>query len=213
LLKPDLLYLTPKSKRLIPVQYTDKELLERIARKDGRALGLLHMRYYESLCNTAYKKVGDELTVEEIVQDVFVVLWEKASQLDFDGDVKNYLFATLRNKVLYEIRSRIAKMNLVALYEPVPEIYLTDASHLLQAKELEQRIHSIIEELSPQSREAFKLSRFEQMSYKMIAERMDISVTTVEKHISKALSVLRKEFSELDNSFLIAVALYLASAF
>ncbi|HEY4198675.1 MAG TPA: RNA polymerase sigma-70 factor [Mucilaginibacter sp.] len=194
---------------MVEAQHTDKELLEMIAQKNERALTLLHNRYYEALCTTAYKKVPDEPAVEEIVQDVFVVLWEKSAQLDMNGDVKSYLFATLRNKVLHEIRSRIAKTNLAALFQPVEEISAIDASDLLQAKELEQRLHAAIEELSPQSREAFKLSRFEQLPYKIIANRLNISVGTVEKHISKALSILRKEFGELDNSFLIAVAICL----
>jgi RNA polymerase sigma-70 factor (ECF subfamily) len=193
------------------VWHSDDVLLKRIAKKDERALSLLHTRYYEPLCAAAYKKLGNETVVEEIVQDVFVVLWQKADQLDPEGDIKNYLFATLRNKVLYELRSRMARMNTVSLFEPMEEAVTTDASDLLQAKELEQRLYSAIEELSPQSREAFKLSRFEQMPYKMIAEHMNISVGTVEKHISKALSVLRKEVGELDNSFLILLAVYLIS--
>lgn len=86
---------------------------------------------------------------------------------------------------------------------------ITDASHLLQVKELEERLNAIIEELSLQSREAFKLSRYEHMSYKKIAAHMDISVATVEKHVSKALSVLRKELHELDNSILILTAFIL----
>lgn len=189
--------------------YTDNDLLERIAHKDGRALSLIHARYYEKLCQAAYKKLADESVVEEIVQDVFLVLWNKAAHLDVDGDVKNYLFAILRNKVLYELRSQLAKQKSANLFQPVNEVSITDASHLLQAKELEERLNAIIEELSPQSREAFKLSRYEHMSYKKIAAHMDISVATVEKHVSKALSVLRKELHELDNSILILTAFYL----
>ena len=73
-----------------------------------------------------------------------------------------------------------------------------DVSDLLQAKQLEQRIHLAIQDLPSHCREAFILSRFEQLSYKEIAERMNISVNTVEKHIGKALSKLRKEIRELD---------------
>lgn len=198
-----------KSDTVVPVRYTDNELLERIAQKDGRALSLIHARYYEKLCESAYKKVADEAIVEEIVQDVFLVLWDKAAQLDVNGDVKNYLFAILRNKVLYEFRSQITRLKSAALFEPLNEVFTTDASHLLQAKELERRLNAVIEELSPQSREAFKLSRYEQMSYKKIAAHMDISVATVEKHVSKALAVLRKELHELNNSLFILAALYL----
>lgn len=192
---------------MLRIPHTDKELLELIAHRNERALTLLYNRYYQPLCNTAYKKLSDELVVEEIVQDVFIVVWEKAPGLDLNGDVKNYLFATLRNKVLYEFRARMAKAALAALFEPMSEISTVDASSLLQAKELAQRLQAAIEKLSPQSREAFRMSRFEQMSYKMIAEQLNVSVGTVEKHIGKALSTLRKEFSERDTYILIALAI------
>jgi len=178
-----------------------------IMQKNEQALAVLHSRYYEPLCAAAYKKIPDEPLVEEMVQDVFVAVWEKSAFLDVDGDIKNYLYATLRNKVLYELRSRVAKTALKAMHLPFRERSDTDVSDLLQAKELEQRLHAVIEELSPQSREAFKLSRFDQLPYKLIAARLNVSVGTVEKHISKALRILRKELSETDYLLLIGLVL------
>lgn len=174
-----------------------------VMQKNEQGLTLLHHRYYALLCASAYRRIPDEPLVEELVQDVFVVLWEKAAFLDVNGDVKSYLFATLRNKVLYALRSQIARAQL-ASSGPVLDAYV-DGSDLLQAKELEQRLHAAIEGLSPQSREAFKLSRYEQLPYKTIAARLNVSVGTVEKHISKALTVLRKELGELDYVLLIVV--------
>lgn len=133
--------------------------------------------------------------MEELVQDVLINLWNKAPSLDLNGNVQAYLFATLRNKVLHALRSRMLAARrtapLEAARQEIPEPDC-DGAALLQAKELEQTLQTIIDDLSPQCREAFTLSRFEQLSYKSIAQRMNISVNTVEKHIGKALHILRE---------------------
>lgn len=188
---------------------SDRELLELIARKDGRALTFLYDRYYTMLCRAAFKRLSDENTVEEIVQDVFMVVWSKAENLDPNGDIKGFLFAVLRNKVLYALRTQMSAAAKATFYQIANEIQDFSAVDLLQAKELELKLNNVIEELSPQSREAFKLSRFEQMSYKMIAVQMNVSVGTVEKHISKALTVLRKEVAEFDNTYLLSLIIML----
>lgn len=180
-----------------------------IAQKDGQALSFLYDRYYLALCRTAFKRIPDECTVEEIVQDVFMVVWNKAGTLEYGYDLQAYLFAVLRNKVLYELRTRMSIAAKASCYEVVDEFYNVNAADFLQAKELEQKMNEVIERLSPQSREVFKLSRFEQMSYKKIAEEMNVSVRTVEKHISKALKILRKEIGELDNSYLMILFIFL----
>ncbi|MGN7723698.1 RNA polymerase sigma-70 factor [Chitinophaga sp. 22620] len=176
---------------------TDQELLEQIALRSEAALTVLHYRYYALLCAAAFKRVPDESIVEEMVQDVLINFWEKAPSLDRYGNVQAYLFATLRNKVLHEMRSRmIMAKHATTLHEEQQEIFRHDAVELLQAKELEQKLHTIIDDLSPQCKEAFTLSRFEQLSYKSIAQRMNISVNTVEKHIGKALNILREKLGE-----------------
>jgi len=178
--------------------YTDKQLIVLIAKGNETAMSVLYMRYYEMLCRSAYKRLQNESVIEELVQDVFINLWNKAAELDHDGNIKSYLFATLRNKVLYEIRASIAiARHAVSLTEREID-YAPDSFELLHTKHLEQKFHSVINELPPQCREAFKLSRLENLSYKSIAAKMDISVNTVEKHIGKALGVLRKSFQEFD---------------
>jgi len=184
-----------------------------IADKNGHALTILHHRYYDRLCRAAFKRIPDECRVEEIVQDVFIALWNKADTLDPDQDLQRYLFAVLRNKVLYEIRTRMSEAAKASFYAVVDEFYNVNAADILQAKELEQKMNEVIEGLSPQSREAFKLSRFEQMPYKKIAEQMNVSVGTVEKHISKALSILRKEVGELGSFYLLTLIIFLMKGY
>lgn len=176
---------------------TDQELLAHIARKSEAALAVLHDRYYLLLCAVAIKRISDESIVEELVQDVFLNFWEKASSLDSNGNVYAYLFATLRNKVLHELRSQmLLTKRSSTLQLAQPERLEHDAADLLQAKELEEKLQTIIEDLSPQCKEAFTLSRFEHLSYKSIAQRMNISVNTVEKHIGKALNILREKLGD-----------------
>jgi RNA polymerase sigma-70 factor (ECF subfamily) len=176
---------------------TDQELLEQLAQKNEAALTVLYYRYYPLLCAVAIKRIPDEPVVEELVQDVLINLWEKATQLDLKGNVQAYLFATLRNKVLHELRSRMVKAkHATSLQQETEEAITYDAGELLQAKELTQKLQVIIDELSPQCREAFTLSRFEHLSYKSIAQRMNISVNTVEKHIGKALNILREKLGD-----------------
>jgi RNA polymerase sigma-70 factor, ECF subfamily len=176
---------------------TDQELLEQIAQKNEAALTVLHYRYYPLLCAVAIKRIPDEPVVEELVQDVLINLWEKAPLLDLNGNVQAYLFATLRNKVLHELRSRMIKAKYTAsLQQDIEERVTNDVDELLQAKELGQKLQIIIDDLSPQCKEAFTLSRFEHLSYKSIAQRMNISVNTVEKHIGKALNILREKLGD-----------------
>lgn len=142
--------------------------------------------------------------VEEIVQDVFVNLWQKASSLDTGGNVKAYLFATLRNRILFELRTE-ANRNLFLnkLYQKASVRSEHDELEKIYAKETEDKIHFVIATLPPQCRDAFMLSRFESLSYKEISERMGISVNTVEKHIAKALKILREKLGKWEGVALI----------
>lgn len=179
--------------------HTDNELLLLIQHGDKQAFSLLYHRYYLLLCNKAYKHLPEEGAVEEVVQDVFVALWTKANTLDALDNVSAWLFAALRKSILHELRHEYTRRKYDEQLKQLPKIdYQQSDDEIVYAKETEEKIHGVINTLSPQCREAFILSRFERMSYKDIAQQMNISVKTVEKHISKALQVLREELKEYE---------------
>lgn len=131
---------------------------------------------------------------EELVMDVFFALWQQRGALDSTINLVGWLHSTLRNKALHELRARaIREKHLVflAMSQSVTEV---TPEEKLDAQLLEKRIELAIGRLSPQCREAFTLSRYEHLSYNDIAARMGISVKTVEKHIGKAIGLLRKDF-------------------
>lgn len=136
-----------------------------------------------------------------MVQDVFVNLWSKAPGLDGNGNVRAYLYATLRNIILHELRTEANRTFYMHKLRQLKRVHESNKClQVIYAKETETHIEQIINVLSPQCREAFRLSRYEQLSYKEIAERMHLSVSTVEKHIGKALRILREQLGKYENS-------------
>ncbi len=173
-----------------------------------QALTELYHRYYAPLCLKAYKRIPFTPLVEEIVQDVFVNFWAKSATLDRQGNVKAYLYATLRNKILHELRTAYNRARSAEKISQLTALSSDNQSlNHLSAKETESHINQVISSLSPQCREAFRLSRFEHLSYKEIAANMNISVNTVEKHIAKALSILRSKLNEYGDIAIVMVIL------
>src|SRR5690606_20440437 len=117
----------------------------------------------------------------------------KRTSLDVEGNLQAYLYATLRNKVLNELRGIITFSKHLKTFQKLENTDSALPDDVLFAKETSKIIESIINAMPNQCREAFILSRFEYLSHKEIAERMSISVNTVEKHIGKALRLLRNE--------------------
>src|SRR5699024_2826788 len=127
-------------------------------------------RYYLPLCKKAFQRIPSIPRAEEIVQDVFVNLWTKASILDPQGNVRAYLYATLRNKILHELRTESTRLFYAETIRKQRQGQ-TGAPFLgrIYARETETRISEIVQALPSQCREAFQLSRYEQLSYKEIA--------------------------------------------
>ena len=188
--------------------YSDSELLNAINKSDNEAFELLYLRYFLPMCRYAHKKLQDEGIVEELVQDVFVDLWNKRNNVDVNLEVAGLLYAMLRNKALHELRAKMIQArhlaNLAVLRKDVQAEELTNE---LYAKEVQKKLQEAIQQLPPQCREAFTLSRYHHLSYKEIAERMSISINTVEKHIGKALRFLRQEFREYDLPVVVMISL------
>lgn len=185
-------------------RYTDQELLRLIRQRDEHAFTALYERYYLALCKKAFQRVPSRPLVEEMVQDVFVNLWVKAAGLDAAGNVKAYLYATLRNKVLHQMRMEYTRA--LCLEKIIAEAKGERQATGLQAiyaRETEEYFAKTIDSLPPQCRMAFMLSRFEELSYKEIAARMRVSVNTVEKHVGKALRILRMRMNSYSEVLLV----------
>ena len=133
----------------------------------------------------------DEAAAEEIVQNMFLKLWEKRDRVTVQTSVKAYLYKCVHNDSLNYIKHRKVR----ASYEDYANLTMKDKSSrpakTIEIKELEKQIVHALNELPEQCRTIFQLSRFEELKYKEIAERMGLSIKTVEKQMGKALKLLR----------------------
>lgn len=152
--------------------------------------------YYERLCNYANTYINDINESEEMVQGTFMILWEKHEIIDIHTSLKSYLYRSVHNNCINHIRHQQVRREHSEEYLHYADIEYEQAADDIIGKELEKKINSTIESLPQQCRTAFKLSRFENLTYNEIAEKMGVSVKTIENHMIKALKTLRIELKE-----------------
>ncbi len=172
--------------------HTDQQLLARLQNDDKRALEILFKTYYTPLLRFAKNILKNEEQAEDIVQEVFLKIWDKRNDIKITTSFKAYLYMAVRNFCFNTLKTNERKHWLNDDLENDQQFSVNEIDAALEAKQLNQKINQIINLLPENCRITFQLSRFENMSYKEIAESMDVSVKTVENQIGKALSILRK---------------------
>ncbi len=169
----------------------DEVLTLRIKAGDLAAFDLLYKRYYSRLYRFAFSILKSVEDSENIVQDTFLALLENIHKLEKDTLVKYYIFTIAHNSTISLIRKRLKENKFIEYLRSIQSeeedpVYSED-EHL----ELIRKVGSIINQLPDRQREVYLLHRMEKLKYKEIAERLDISVNTVENHISRALKLIR----------------------
>ncbi|WP_308990421.1 RNA polymerase sigma-70 factor [Mariniflexile litorale] len=170
---------------------SDKELIELLHQGKDEALSLIYKKYWQMMYLAAYNLVQDKEVCEDIVQDIFVDLWNKRTHLIISISLKSYLYTSTVYKV-YDFFRKNKKLIKIELLDNFSETFhaLTPETKLLY-EELIEHVDSIIEHLPLKCKAVFKLSREQELSNKEIADKLHISQRTVEGHITKALSILR----------------------
>lgn len=176
------------------------ELFERIKNSDEGAFEILFHKYYKYLCLYASKIIQDDDSAEEIVQDLFVKLWEKREQLNIETSIKNYLFRSVKNLCLNFIQHNKTKLRYAQkVISEVEHNYSDDDS--FTEMELSQKIDEGINSLPEKRREIFKLSRQEGLKYHEIATKLNISIKTVETQMRLAIKMLRDKLKNYSSFF------------
>lgn len=163
----------------------------------------LFRTYFKQLSYFAFGFVKDQDTAKEIVHDVFINLWNKRDTIDLNKSVKSYLYTSVHNRCLNSIRDN-RKFNHMVEIESASEHYHSDSDNLV-AEEIQEKINKTLDSLPEKCREIFYLSRFEELRYNEIAERLSISVKTVEAQMSKALKIFRDSLREYMITLLVLI--------
>jgi len=172
----------------------DLFLWSKVRHGDKEAFELLFHKYYSVLCILSARYTRDISIGREIIQGLFIYLWEHRTNLNIKSSVKSYLYSATRfNSIRYLEKDRKNEEYPVEYYENQQDKSLFDQ---VEYAELQGRILETIESLPEQCKKVFTMSRFDQLRYADIAEKLDISVKTVESHISKALRILEVNLSQ-----------------
>lgn len=155
----------------------------------------LFKSHYKALCNTANRIIKDRDAAEDIVQDVFIKLWNKREEIAIDSSIKGYLFKSIANASLNYLESNKISKYKVEIENAPPSVFATDESNSMISEELSKRLEMAIEALPPKCKAIFVLSRFEEMKYQEIALHLDISIKTVENQMGIALEKIRKSMA------------------
>lgn len=172
-------------------QLDDAYLTNLLLQKDHEAFSEIYRRYWHVLFLHAHKMIRDEDEAKDIVQDIFIGLWNCSSSIHITSNLKGYLYVTVRNRILNRIRQTKSSDDFVGLL--AKEINGVDESttDLINERELQEIIDNEVNRLPPRMKQVFQLSREEFLTHKQIAQRLGTSEETVKKQISGSLKILR----------------------
>ena len=169
---------------------SDLELIGLLKQDDQAAFTEIYGRYWKKLFTVAANKIHDLEEAREIVQNVFISLWNRRSELEIKGALSNYLAVSVK----YRVINLLDKQHHHRLYlDSLHGSEVDDSTQeWLQFMELKDRLAVLVSELPEKCRLVFVLSREQGKSQKEIAQQLGISEKTVEGHMTKAIKSLRR---------------------
>lgn len=181
--------------------YNNSELIEALKSGDAKSYTFLMDTYYHKLCTYTFSLIHDQDAAEDIVQNVFVKTWKKRKQLKPNFKIKSFLYKSVYNEFIDYYRKR-------KLVFPLEDKYISALSSIVEDEEehsLEKLIDIVkleIQKLPPKCKEVFLLSKQEGLTNIEIAEYKNVSIKSVEAHITKAFSILRMSIGNKTSSVL-----------
>ena len=185
------------------IKYTDLKLAGLLKKGDQRAYTEIFERYNRLLIKHTFQILQNQELAADIVQDVFLALWQKRDNITFHTSLSSYLYKATRNKVFDALSHQKVVLRYADSISQFMEEgqYITD--DLVREKELSALIEKEIASLPPRMQEVFRLSRERELSYKEIAEQLNISDQTAKLQVHNALKILRLKIGTLLSIFLI----------
>lgn len=185
------------------VTKSNSELLLLLQKDDRVAFYHIYERYSKRLYGFVLRYIKQKEDAEEIVQEVFVKIWESRNKIDAYSSFESFLFTIAYNTTISLLRKRTNEKkyleHLKSIQQPDNSPDLIDEIHF---NELNDRVQSLLNELTPRQKEIFKLSREEGLTHDEIAKKLDITVNTVKKHITNTLTFLK---TQIDTDLTISI--------
>ena len=174
----------------------EKLLLENIKNNDKASFSILFTQYYKDLVTFSFGIVRNLNTAEEIVQDVFIKLWENRASLQIDRSLKSYLLKSVQNYSLNWLQHIKVQSRFASYTKDHQSLSDNETENYVLYSELKKNLQQALNKIPVENARAFRMNRFENLSYPEIAQKLGVSTRTIEVRISKALYFLRKELKE-----------------
>lgn len=181
---------------------SNTELIKLLKNGDMSAFDIIYKKYSRRLYGFVFRYIKQEADTEEIVQEVFMKIWQSRDEINIYSSFESFLFTIAHNATVNLLKKKATEQKYVEhikSLQRINETYeLTDEIHYV---ELKQKFQYLLNELPPRQKEIFQLSREEGLSNKEIADKLGISLQTVKNHLVTTLSFLKRK---LDNDLLIS---------
>ena len=184
----------------------ERILLEKVREGDKNAFSIIFSAYYKDLVLFSASFTKDIDNSEEIVQNIFVDLWENREKIYISSSLKSFLLKTVQNKCIDWLRHSRVQQNYSGKVLENAELLSYDTDNYILRSELEQNLEMALNKLPDVIASAFRMNRYDGLKYTEIAKKQNVSVRTIEVRIGKALNLLRK----LLKDFLITLLLLLS---
>lgn len=174
------------------VTKSNQELILLIRNGDRVAFYNIYERYCKRLNGFVLKYIKQETDAEEIVQEVFIKVWEARDKIDAYSSFESFLFTIAYNATMSLFRKRVSEKKYIEHIKSLQQVEnapnIIDEIHF---NELNEMVQTLLNELTPRQKEIFQLSREEGLTHEEIAKKLNISVNTVKKHIVNTLAFLK----------------------
>lgn len=170
----------------------EEALVTLLKQSDQQAFAEIYRRYGGKLAGFAASKLYNLEDARDILQDIFVKLWEGREGLNITSNLQSYLFAIVRHRIIDKIRKNVTREEYALAVQSLAVYFEADVDKQIELKDLKNTIERSLDELSPRVREVYKLSRDEGLSNREIAEKLNVSEQTVKNQLSSALKHLRQ---------------------
>ncbi|MCX2473929.1 sigma-70 family RNA polymerase sigma factor [Pedobacter sp. MC2016-05] len=167
------------------------DLLLRLKQGDKQAYEQIYFTFSKELLYAAYKKTGDKVVAEELVQNIFISLWEKRQDLQIKN-LQAYLFGALKLSVINHVRSLVMENKYMAYQTLTYSENHQDTANLVDLHDLSSIIEEGINSLPEKTQEVFRLSRYQHQSIKDISTDLNISEKAVEYHITRSIKRIKE---------------------
>ena len=178
----------------------NKELAELLKKGDMVAFDTIYERYCRRLYAFILKYVKQKEDTEEIVQEVFIKIWEAREKINVYASFESFLYTIAYNSTISLLRKKVNETKYFDYLKTVSQVNQPEVINEIYYRDIQTRIQELLDQLTPRQREIFKLSREEGLTHAEIAGKLNISVRTVKNQMTTTLTFLK---SNIDNSLMI----------